>query len=705
MKKALKKISYLLIAICLIAFGVLSSSTKSHALATTDSPVELRGVWVATVANIDISKQNGVGAKAISDYKAKLKAIIDRVENYGLNAIFFQVRPANDAFYASNYNPWSEYLVSLGTNPGWDMFTWFIDECHSRGIQVHAWLNPYRVTGSNVINSSMTEEEIKNVKLNYRNNILNVAPNIDSPVTKLDEAEYLKTIVAGKEGKLILNPAKDASINHIKNTIQEIIENYEVDGIHFDDYFYPSGGIETAIDTEDYNAYVANGGTLSKADWRRSNVDRMVEEVHDLISEYNTNHSDHYVAFGISPCAVWAPSSEKCTDGRGQDGGMNVVCGSYSAYNDLYADTRKWVLNEWLDYILPQNYYNFGEEYKEVASWWSQVVSNTSVKLYIGTPLYRTTEFNDALLVHKQFEFNQSLSVTKKNVSGYVLFSYSDLVSSNSLMSQAVKQLIVDWKGGSILPVYKESPEPTSSVDDLEVNIYDISGNYSVQFKELPGINGYVIYAISNGYDIDFTSSNTYIGKVFNKVGEGTKHIYKVTEKGSQINQFVIRLFDMNNNPVGYKLLDFSQAVENPGATIQAIYDKKDYESGETINLLFNIESPADLPLTVKLYVSHDDKETYLESYDLSLNEDGYYEYNYEPFMEGNHDFKVVVNDTDKEVEYELDTILVGEISDTPDDSGSSNNPAKSGCAFGSSVIGIVMLLGLTFVVIRKKER
>jgi len=702
MKKKIKLI------ICLIFVSVIGLFTlnlnKSHALSTTDNPVELRGVWVATVSNIDISKQNGTGDKAINDYKQKLLAIINRVESYGLNAIFFQIRPANDAFYESEYNPWSEYFVSRGTNPGWDMFSWLIEECHSRGIEVHAWLNPYRVTGANVVDlANMSADEIKEVKINYRNSILNTQPNINSPITTLSEAEYLEEVVAGKEGKLILNPSRDITIQHISNTIEEIITKYDVDGIHFDDYFYPSGGIEATIDNNDYLQYVDNGGTLSKEDWRRSNVDRMVETVHNIISSYNET-SDHYVTFGISPAAVWAPSTEQCQDSpRGQEGGMNVGCLSYSSYNDLYADTKKWVVNEWLDYILPQNYYNFGNDYKEISLWWSKVVSTTKhVKLYIGTPLYRVTEFNDSELLKKQFEYNESVPIIQRNVSGYVLFSYRNLVSSDTLMKQAVTYLQTKFKGGALLPKYEEYESTTKTIDDVDIKIYKISNDYSVQFTQVEGIPSYVMYAISNGYDIDFNGTNTYIAKVYNDVSVGTKYIYKVTENGSKINQFVLRAFDANNNPIGYKVLDFEDAIVNSGAKItsQTTFDDS-YKLHDTIHLSFKIESELDLPLTVTLLVSHNG-ETYYESYDLTSNSN-IYEYDYETFVEGTHYFRVQAYDTDIYNTLDLDVINVG-TTFTPIEP-KTEEPTQSGssCSFGISVVSTIMLFSLAFVLIRRK--
>ena len=302
-----KIISRLFLVVALILILGFVSSAKTSAAVYGDNPVELRGVWVATVSNIDIAKQSGSSAQAIQTYKDRLTAILNKMENFGMNAMFFQVRPSNDAFYESAYNPWSEYFVARGVNPGWDMLTWLANECHKRGIQLHAWLNPYRVTGSNAYDFKRdTQEEINNVKKNLRASIKGTGQKINNPILIEDDEEFLEEIVAGAEDKLVLNPARQVTIDHITNTINELITNYDLDGIHFDDYFYPSGGIEQGVEQKDYAAYKANGGELDIKNWRRDNVDRMVKAVSDLVADYNQTH-DRYVAFGISPAAVWAP--------------------------------------------------------------------------------------------------------------------------------------------------------------------------------------------------------------------------------------------------------------------------------------------------------------------------------------------------------------------------------------------------------------
>ena len=173
----MKKIVTVVLLVFTLMFFVKTPTV--NALKHNGSLEELRGVWVSTVSNIDIAKQNGTTEKAINDYKKELLSILEKAETYGINAIFFQVRPENDAFYESEYNPWSRFFYQRGVNPGWDMLSWFIDECHSRGIELHAWLNPYRVTASRVADlKNDSEEKIKQVKLNLRAEAQKLYPEI-----------------------------------------------------------------------------------------------------------------------------------------------------------------------------------------------------------------------------------------------------------------------------------------------------------------------------------------------------------------------------------------------------------------------------------------------------------------------------------------------------------------------------------------------
>ncbi len=655
----MKRIVTVLLLVFTIMFFVKKPSV--NALVINDSLEELRGVWVSTVSNIDISRQNGVTEKAINDYKNQLLDILSKAEHYGINAIFFQVRPSNDAFYESEYNPWSQYFFQHGVNPGWDMLSWLADECHSRGIELHAWLNPYRVTASRVASFSDGEEKINQIKFSLRAQAQSLYPNINNPLNIQDDEEFLSTVVLGAEGQMVLNPAKQATIDHVTNTIVELIENYNIDGVHFDDYFYPSGGIESKYDSADYQAYKQNGGNLGVEDWRRNNVDRMVKAVSDAVQAYNQKNPDQYTAFGISPAPVWAPSAERCPDGRGQEGGMDVICGSYSTYNTLYADTKKWVEEEWLDYILPQSYSSLAENYKEIVRWWSKICAPTKVKLYIGTGYYKLAEsnadtFGSAYEVDNQFKYVKDNNYTE--VDGFVLFSYKNLETSTGNLGSANVLLKKAWNSGALLPSYEEV-KPITELPTVE--LIKLGNKYYMSFNEVENANGYALYAVPKGQDANFKAEGVVVQKIFNKLGTGAKQQYNALTDYSISNyDFYIRIFDNSNKPIEQSVkIDFNTAIVNEGAQIEILdFVEKDYKVGETIKVRAQITSDLDLPLTVTIKVRYNGAK-YSTTFNMTEVEDGIYEYEFQTLIEATTQLKIVVNDTDTEKELELPAVEV----------------------------------------------
>ena len=709
-------ISRLLLVLALVITLGYVSTVKTEAVVSGDNPVELRGVWVATVSNIDIAKQTNTSAQGIQAYKDRLTAILNKMENFGMNAMFFQVRPSNDAFYESAYNPWSEYFAGRGVNPGWDMLSWLANECHKRGIQLHAWLNPYRVTGSNVYDYSKDSlEEINNIKKNLRASIKNTGQKINNPILIENDEEFLEEIVAGAEDKLVLNPARQLTIDHITNTISELINNYELDGIHFDDYFYPSGGIEQGVEQKDYAAYKANGGTLDIKNWRRENVNKMVKAVSDLVADFNESH-ERYVAFGISPAAVWAPSTERCTDSRGQEGGMDVACGSYSSYNDLYADTRKWVSEEWIDYILPQDYYPRGGNYEQIVSWWASEVAKTSgVKLYVGTGLYRFSSgsnvWTDPDEIINQFDYVLSKAAIRRNVSGYVMFSYRNLSTSQATPKAAATKLQVRWKSGALLPTYGTSTKQVDfSNGGLNIQVFkrntDSGVRYSLQFKQVPNANGYVIYAIKKGETPNFASSDAILQKVYNQTNDTAPRIFTMTQYGVNNNDFYLLVYDLNNNVVKTEKLDFDNCQENPGPQVSISANVTKCDTGDTIMLNIKAVSPFELPLTVTLGVSHDGESYDKEVKNIVLDENYEAYYEYETFRDEMISFRVVVTDNDKTVTATTPSIKVGSGTQTdvnPPSGGGEGEKQKSSCPFGAFMLLPLMAAGM-LLAIRKRE-
>lgn len=307
---------------------------------------EFRAVWISTVYNIDWPKEKGAfekerhiekeylkadwpdPGKDTAGQQASLLAILDEHKAIGINAVFLQVRPACDAFYQSSLEPWSRYLTGTegqAPNPFWDPLEFAIEACHERGMELHAWINPYRARAGGTTN--------------HPTHVINTHP------------EWIVTY--GASDKKVLNPGLPEVRNHVASVINDIVSRYDVDGIHFDDYFYayPESGY-TFNDTEAYNTY---GGGMSLSDWRRSNVNTLVEMVHDTVKSVNPR-----IKFGISPFGIWRSGTPPGIYGL-------------SAYDDIYCDALAWLEGSYVDYIAPQLYWGYGgsTDYALLMPWWA----------------------------------------------------------------------------------------------------------------------------------------------------------------------------------------------------------------------------------------------------------------------------------------------------------------------------------------------
>ncbi|MFA7367779.1 MAG: family 10 glycosylhydrolase [Bacilli bacterium] len=483
--------------ITLLLFLLLTIDVKAWTVPTTyEEPlVELRGAWVSTVSNIDIGRQT-----SIEQYKSQYIQILNNFERFNMNAVFFQVRPTNDAFYESVINPWSVYLIGKqGQDPGWDPLPWLVEETHKRGMEFHAWLNPYRASLDVFSENNLTGSEYER--------------QLNAALENMDDMNFAKQnpdlLIQGGR-RILLNPAEERVRQHIYNTILEIVNKYDVDAIHFDDYFYTD--VALSADRAQYMemSRAATYSTLAHQDWRRHQVDLLVEGIHDRLEAFNDS-SDRDVQFGISPAAGWAPSTQTCPaypNGRGfVDGMEGYPCYGYSSYHDLYADTRKWVKEEWLDYILPQNYFELGRYHEEITDWWSRQVEGTSVKLYMGIGLYQYGNY-DYLTQDEyvnQIKFNQQYS----NVKGYVIFSYrSFLYRSNPQWVEGVNKLEELWNITPLLPHGITNEATETKVQDI--NLLRKNGFVEISFDSNPNAHGYVIYRFNHGDTPDISNNNIY---------------------------------------------------------------------------------------------------------------------------------------------------------------------------------------------------
>ncbi len=367
---------------------------------------QLRGAWVSTVYNLDFPSKKGLTEW---EYKNEYKRVLDNLEALNMNAVIFQVRPKLDAFYSSNINPWSEYLTGIqGLSPGWDPLEWMIEETHNRGMEFHAWFNPYRVTTGS--------EQLSDL-----------APN--------NWARQNPEYVFSFGGKLQLNPGEPEVIKYINDSVMEVVENYDIDAVHFDDYFYPFKNGDNWYAKEEEVAFNKYGsGFKNRDDWRRNNVDMLIETVSNSIKAYNSRNKKS-VQFGISPFGIWG-HKELHPEGSVEGTGSLTPKTSRASYDDQFADTRKWVKSNWIDYIAPQIYWTFDEKaapYGELVDWWADVVKGTKVHLYIGHASYRKADVNNKNLSWKnpqeilnQLKFNSLYDEIK----GSIFFSYRSLLEN-----------------------------------------------------------------------------------------------------------------------------------------------------------------------------------------------------------------------------------------------------------------------------------
>lgn len=315
------------------------------------SPVyEFRGVWIATVENIDWPSKRGLTS---DQQKAEFIRLLDMHERNGMNAVVMQVRPVTDAFYPSPYEPWSEYLTGVqgkAPNPYYDPLLFMITETHKRGMEFHAWFNPYRAV-FNVHRSSIAANHI----------------------TRLFPQWFLTY-----GDKKYFDPGIPQVREYVNKLIKDVVERYDIDAVHFDDYFYPYK--VPGKEFPDGASFARYGKGMNKDVWRRGNVDTIIRMLHETINTTNPR-----VKFGISPFGVWRNSNK---DPRGSESRAGIT-----NYDDLYADILLWLDKGWIDYVAPQLYWEIGHkavDYYMLHDWWASNTYNRH--LYIGHGIYRAVE-------------------------------------------------------------------------------------------------------------------------------------------------------------------------------------------------------------------------------------------------------------------------------------------------------------------------
>ncbi|MFD5626764.1 glycoside hydrolase family 10 protein [Streptomyces sp. NPDC127072] len=345
---------------------------------------EMRGMWLATVSNRDWPSRTGLTA---TRQRAELIAHLDTAVRRRLNAVMLQVRPTADALWPSAYEPWSQSLTGVqGRDPGWDPLGTAVTEAHARGLELHAWFNPYRIA------------------------------NHTDParLAASHPARRHPDWVVPYGGKLYYNPGLPQVRAFVQDAMLDALRRYEIDAVHWDDYFYPYPVAGQHFD--DDAAYAAHGaGFRDRAAWRRDNIDRLVRETAARVKEIRPS-----ARFGISPFGVWRNAS---TDPLGSPTRAGV-----QTYDDLHADTRKWVREGWIDYIVPQLYWSIGfaaADYAKLLSWWAKAVEGSGVRLYVGEALYKAGDPAQPAAWQDPAELSRHLALAHDHpqVAGHVFFS------------------------------------------------------------------------------------------------------------------------------------------------------------------------------------------------------------------------------------------------------------------------------------------
>nr|WP_216864137.1 glycoside hydrolase family 10 protein [Pantoea sp. B270] len=399
-----------------------TSPTKPPVPAKPAAQTEpVRGVWLTTVSRLDwppISSVTASPALRIRQQQQALTAKLDKLHSLGINTVFFQVKPDGTALWRSRILPWSDTLTgNIGQDPGYDPLQFILDEAHKRGMKVHAWFNPYRVSTNT-----------KPATVTALNNTLQLQP---ASVFVLHR-DWIRTA----SDRFVLDPGIPAARDWITSIVAEVVSNYAIDGVQFDDYFYTETATSPLNDSATFRQYGA--GFASKADWRRHNTQLLIEQVSRTIKQLKPG-----VEFGVSPAGVWRNLSH---DAAGSD------TRGAAAYDEAYADTRRWVQLGLLDYIAPQLYWPFARQaarYDVLARWWANVVQPTHTRLYIGVALYKVGEASKSEPdwtvqggvpeLKKQLDLNESLP----HIDGTILFREDYLNQPQT--QQAVDYLRQRW--------------------------------------------------------------------------------------------------------------------------------------------------------------------------------------------------------------------------------------------------------------------
>ena len=405
-----------------LIFTSLSAQHQKH---------EMRAVWIATVANIDWPSQRNLTSKA---QREEMRAMLDEFAKNNINAIVLQIRPTSDAFYPSALEPWSNWLTGkqgARPNPYYDPLQFIIEEAHKRCIEVHVWLNPYRVLNSDNLGILSKDH------LYYKNRDLFV---------KYGDKYYF-------------NPGLDETREFLNRVVEDVVERYDIDAVHFDDYFYPYRvGNEEFPDANTFKQYPRGFAPNQRNDWRRNNVNMVISELQQTIKSLKP-----WVEFGVSPFGVWRNDN---VDPKG-----SATRAGIQNYDDLYADILKWLKEGSIDYVAPQLYWEIGKkvaDYEVLAKWWSE--NSFGKNLYIGlfNSQLGSPDANSAWRKGNELVRQLNLNKLYPQIDGAIFYSAKAFVKNKQALNDSLKTNF--YKYPAICPVNRNiQGEPSAQPQNIKI--------------------------------------------------------------------------------------------------------------------------------------------------------------------------------------------------------------------------------------------
>ncbi len=538
----MKRISLLAITICLLG--------ASLSFAQSELPnSEVRAVWLTTVYNLDWPSGSSLPE---SVKKSDLKAKIQSLKEAGINTIYFQVRTSGDALYDSPYEPWSKYLTGTegkAPDPYWDPLEFAVEEAHKLGIEMHAWMNPYRALSS--IPSDFTQkqsiemEDMDESLIPFQNKYYEANTQKFKGTTERDSMhvsnkhpEWLMVMKddAGVAKIAIFDPGLPAVRDYVSSVVADIVRRYDIDGVHFDDYFYPypSTGMKIAANsTLDDSSFALNPrGFTDKTLWRRNNIEIFITQVNDSIKTEKP-----WVKFGISPFGIYR-------------NGLPFGITGLDAYKELYIDPLKWAQNGDVDYLMPQLYWKLGgaQDFAKLANWWGKEIVSRNRHFYSGHGLYRADNSTYSSTLFNANEIPKQIQFTRNNpeIKGSSFFRMKNITTH---ATKGIRDSLITnyYRKPALVPTMSwldtnkaETPINLAlSQDALQENKFTLSWDRAElplakakQGERVDTLLNYAIYRVDSSAEPD---ANEVISNPENRIGlTGVTTFTDVTEKGSE---------------------------------------------------------------------------------------------------------------------------------------------------------------------------